>query len=184
MKNERGTKMSKLERLEQKYGVPRLIPTYMILSQFEVDVDEELFPDSIKPIIPSDALIYESFHDAIDVSFKGRFITNLLPSVESILIDIMLLPEESNDSKDAVEVATNLLVANKESITDISPMAAFNLSGKFAHLKLSGPGLLSLNLKFIINDSDISSDVFPVSNTICMIPVIFNKEGEVDGDGK
>lgn len=172
--------MSFLEGLEKKYGLPKLTPTYMAVSQFELVIEDENLTTMAKPLIPSEALIYESFKDGIDVIFRGRFITNLLPSVSKIMMDLVFLPEGGDEFKDAQEVATNLLIAEKNQFTDLSPMASFNLDGKFGNFKLPGPGLLNFNLKFLIEDKEVSEEQFPLLNTICSIPVILYKEGERD----
>lgn len=179
--------MGVLEKLGEKYGAPRLTPTNMVVSQFEFEPDEDDELAKVMGLVsPSDALIFESFEEGIQLIFRGRFVTNLLPATREILMDLLLLPEGSEEKAGAIELAKDLSVGTREDFIDAGPTSAFNLSGKIEHFHVPCEGMLNFNLKFIIDDPDISSEPFPLKNTICSIPIFLldtELEGGEESDG-
>lgn len=173
--------MSHLDGLYKKYGRPRLVPTHITISQFEVGIEfeDDEFPKDIIPVFPSEALIFEDFNEPTSFKISGRFITNLLPSTSKIMMSIRFKAKGETEERPIVD---DSVITTKDDFDYSGDDAGVDLAGSINELLVPGEGLLTFNLIFFIDDPDIWEEEFPLVNTICAIPtLLFKQGGKKDG---
>lgn len=169
--------MSHLDGLYQKYGRPRLTPTHITISQFEIEfeTEDENFPKDAVPVLPSEALVFKDFREPTSFKISGRFITNLLPSTSKIMMSIRFKGKGETNEYPLVD---DSVITTKDDFDYSGDDAGVDLSGSINELIIPGEGLLTFNMIFFIDDPEVFEEEFPLVNTICAIPTILVRRGE------